>query len=102
MEIPLPVTGTSAAAKKRTAIGNPSTAAPLSLTRAAPTNDLVAGTALGQVVSALERFASANLDTESFANDNQPILKITTEEPVSTFSIDLTLPPMCSSARRLP
>jgi Ca-activated chloride channel family protein len=74
------------------AIGNPSTAAPLSLTRAAPTNDLVAeGMALGQVVSAPEPNVSGigELDTESFANDTPNPLKITTEEPVSTFSIDV-------------
>jgi Ca-activated chloride channel family protein len=74
------------------AIGNPATAAPLSLTRAAPTNDLVAeGMALGQVVSAPEPNVSGigELDTESFANDTPNPLKITTEEPVSTFSIDV-------------
>ncbi|MFT6447643.1 MAG: Ca-activated chloride channel family protein [Sulfitobacter pontiacus] len=74
------------------AISNPATAAPLSLTRAAPTNDLVAeGMALGQVVSAPEPNVSGigELDTESFANDTPNPLKITTEEPVSTFSIDV-------------
>jgi Ca-activated chloride channel family protein len=74
------------------AIGNPATAAPLSLTRAAPTNDLVAeGMALGQVVSAPEPNVAGigELDTESFANDTPNPLKITTEEPVSTFSIDV-------------
>jgi Ca-activated chloride channel family protein len=74
------------------AIGNPATAAPLSLTRAAPTNDLVAeGMALGQVVSAPEPNVAGigEPDTESFANDTPNPLKITTEEPVSTFSIDV-------------
>ena len=74
------------------AIGNPATAAPLSLTRAAPTNDLVAeGMALGQVVSAPEQNVAGigEPDTESFANDTPNPLKITTEEPVSTFSIDV-------------
>ena len=74
------------------AIGNPATAAPLSLTRAAPTNDLVAeGMALGQVASAPEQNVAGigEPDTESFANDTPNPLKITTEEPVSTFSIDV-------------
>jgi Ca-activated chloride channel family protein len=74
------------------AISSPATAAPLSLTRAAPTNDLMAeGMALGQVVSAPEPNVAdiGELDTESFANDTPNPLKITTEEPVSTFSIDV-------------
>jgi Ca-activated chloride channel family protein len=74
------------------AISNPATAAPLSLTRAAPTNDLVAeGMALGQVASAPEQNVAGigEPDTESFANDTPNPLKITTEEPVSTFSIDV-------------
>jgi Ca-activated chloride channel family protein len=74
------------------AIGNPATAAPLSLTRAAPTNDLMAeGMALGQVVSAPEPNVAGigEPDTESFANDTPNPLKITSDEPVSTFSIDV-------------
>lgn len=73
-------------------IGNPSTAAPLSLTRAAPTNDLMAeGMALGQVVSAPEPNVAgiSEPDTESFANDTPNPLKITSDESVSTFSIDV-------------
>jgi Ca-activated chloride channel family protein len=74
------------------AISNPATAAPLSLTRAAPTNDLLAeGMALGQVASAPEPFVADIFEpnTETFANDAPNPLKITSEEPVSTFSIDV-------------
>jgi Ca-activated chloride channel family protein len=72
-------------------------AAPLSLTRAAPAADAMNDTFSGLAPPPIEGYTRAlddgtvvfQPDTESFANDTPNPLKITTEEPVSTFSIDV-------------
>jgi Ca-activated chloride channel family protein len=72
-------------------------AAPLSLTRAAPAADAINDTFSGLAPPPIEGYTRAlddgtvvfQPDTESFANAPPNPLKITTEEPVSTFSIDV-------------